>query len=89
MSLMTYVGHRVLRTLIRCYFSPASTGQRYLYTGSQDGAVYSKYDSNKTIALVFDIISGDIVQKLCGHTAVVRDASWHPDMPLLLSTSVR
>lgn len=44
MSLMTYTGHRVLRTLIRCYFSPSSsTGQQYVYTGSQDGAVYSMY----------------------------------------------
>ena len=41
-SLFTYMGHRVMQTLIRCYFSPAfSTGQRYIYTGSYDGYVYS------------------------------------------------
>jgi WD repeat-containing protein 23 len=40
-SLATYRGHSVLRTLIRCYFSPAhSTGQRYIYTGSSDKSVY-------------------------------------------------
>ncbi|PIA39394.1 hypothetical protein AQUCO_02600093v1 [Aquilegia coerulea] len=40
-SLATYKGHSVLRTLIRCYFSPAySTGQKYIYTGSNDGCVY-------------------------------------------------
>ena len=33
-SLMTYRGHNVLQTLIRCHFSPQfSTGQRYIYTG--------------------------------------------------------
>ena len=35
-SLMTYRGHSVLQTLIRCHFSPQfSTGQRYIYTGQQ------------------------------------------------------
>ncbi|KAF9994669.1 hypothetical protein BGZ79_000543, partial [Entomortierella chlamydospora] len=39
-SVMTFQGHKVLRTLIRCHFSPAhTTGQRYLYTGSADGKV--------------------------------------------------
>lgn len=36
MSVQTFIGHRVLRTLIRCHFSPGlSTGHRYVYTGSQ------------------------------------------------------
>lgn len=36
-----YRGHEVLQTLIRAYFSPApTTGQRYIYSGSADGAVY-------------------------------------------------
>lgn len=39
-SVMTYRGHSVLKTLIRCYFAPASTGQQYLYSGSDDGRVY-------------------------------------------------
>lgn len=40
-SLMTYEGHEVSGTLIRCRFSPlASTGQKYIYTGSSDGCVY-------------------------------------------------
>ena len=34
-SVMTYRGHVVLNTLIRCYFSPQpNTGQRYIYSGS-------------------------------------------------------
>jgi WD repeat-containing protein 23 len=77
MSLMTYTGHRVLQTLVRCYFSPTeTTGQRYLYTGSADGIVF-----------VYDVLTGKIVQKLIGHSAVIRDVSWHPRLPLLLSSS--
>lgn len=40
-SLVTFRGHRVLKTLIRCHFSPAgSTDGRYIYSGSHDGKVY-------------------------------------------------
>ncbi|ORY53391.1 WD40-repeat-containing domain protein [Leucosporidium creatinivorum] len=40
-SVMTYRGHAVLRTLIRCHFSPASTtDQRYVYSGSSDGKIH-------------------------------------------------
>lgn len=41
---MTYRGHIVIKTLIRCRFSPAeTTGQRYIYTGCGIGRVVSKY----------------------------------------------
>ena len=44
-SLMTYRGHSVLHTLIRCRFSPEfTTGQRYIYSGCATGAVVSKCD---------------------------------------------
>lgn len=37
-SVATYRGHRVLKTLIRCHFSPpGSTNSRYVYSGSEDG----------------------------------------------------
>ena len=50
-SIMTYRGHAVLETLVRCYFSPLlTTGQRYIYTGSHDGRIY-----------IYDVISGDVV----------------------------
>ena len=40
-SLVTFRGHRVLKTLIRCHFSPpGSTDARYVYSGSEDGSVY-------------------------------------------------
>ncbi|MGH0173065.1 UNVERIFIED_CONTAM: hypothetical protein FKN15_064271 [Acipenser sinensis] len=39
-SVMSYRGHGVLHTLIRCRFSPEfSTGQRYIYTGCSTGRV--------------------------------------------------
>lgn len=42
-SIMTYRGHVVVKTLVRCRFSPAeTTGQRYIYTGCGIGRVISK-----------------------------------------------
>uniref|UniRef100_A0A1D1YB10 LEC14B homolog n=1 Tax=Anthurium amnicola TaxID=1678845 RepID=A0A1D1YB10_9ARAE len=76
-SLATYRGHSVLRTLIRCYFSPAySTGQRYIYTGSSDNCVY-----------IYDVVTGAQVAKLGYHESAVRDCSWHPYYPMLVTSS--
>ncbi|CAM8972388.1 unnamed protein product [Rhodiola kirilowii] len=76
-SLATYRGHQVLRTLIRCYFSPVqSTGQKYIYTGSSDDCVY-----------IYDLVSGDQVAKLEYHEAPIRDCNWHPIFPMLVSSS--
>lgn len=76
-SIMTYRGHRVLQTLIRAFFSPATTtGQRYIYSGSADGAV-----------VIWDMVSGEIVSKLQHHEDIVRDVSWHPTQPTIVSTS--
>ncbi|KAK6130382.1 hypothetical protein DH2020_035887 [Rehmannia glutinosa] len=77
LSLATYKGHTVLRTLIRCYFSPAySTGQKYIYTGSTDSSVY-----------VYDVVSGGQVAKLDYHEDPVRDCNWHPFYPMIVSSS--
>ena len=78
MSLMTYRGHQVQRTLIRARFSPPSTGQRYIYSGSGDGSVY-----------IYNVLDGSIVDVLPGHRGLVRDVSWHPEKPELASSSVR
>uniref|UniRef100_A0A8D2LLZ2 DDB1- and CUL4-associated factor 11 n=1 Tax=Varanus komodoensis TaxID=61221 RepID=A0A8D2LLZ2_VARKO len=76
-SLMTYRGHGVLHTLIRCRFSPAhSTGQQYIYSGCSTGKV-----------VVYDLLSGLIVKKLINHTACVRDVSWHPYEAKIVSSS--
>lgn len=76
-SVMTYRGHSVLKTLVRCRFSPqATTGQRYIYTGCGVGRV-----------VVYDALTGRIRRDLTGHHACVRDVSWHPQRPEIVSSS--
>eukprot|EP01130_Rhizamoeba_saxonica_P000097 TRINITY_DN10115_c0_g1_i1.p1 TRINITY_DN10115_c0_g1~~TRINITY_DN10115_c0_g1_i1.p1 ORF type:complete len:454 (-),score=61.30 TRINITY_DN10115_c0_g1_i1:64-1425(-) len=76
-SVMTYRGHEVYHTLIRCRFSPIhSTGQKFIYTGSYDRNVY-----------VYDIVTGQEIATLEGHRSITRDVSWHPYEPVLLSAS--
>jgi len=76
-SIMTYSKHKILQTLIRCRFSPESTtGQRYIYTGSYAGTVY-----------VYDILTGDVVAELNEHRGTVRDLHWHPNKPLIMTSS--
>jgi WD repeat-containing protein 23 len=54
-SLVTFRGHKVLKTLIRCHFSPpTSSNSRYVYTGSFDGKVYV-YNLDATLAGVVDV----------------------------------
>ena len=54
-SLVSFRGHRVLKTLIRCHFSPpASTDSRYVYSGSEDGSVYI-YNLDATVAGKIDV----------------------------------
>ena len=49
-SLVTFRGHRVLKTLIRCHFAPPQgSDSRYVYSGSQDGSVYI-YNLDATLA---------------------------------------
>ncbi|KZC04742.1 DDB1- and CUL4-associated factor 11 [Dufourea novaeangliae] len=76
-SIMTYRGHSVLQTLIRCHFSPSSiTGQRYIYTGCAAGRV-----------IIYDVLTGRIVSTLMGHHGCVRDVSWHPFHQEIVSTA--
>jgi len=83
-SLMTFQGHQVHTTLIRCHFSPLyGTGQRYVYSGSYDGIVY-----------IYDTVTGENIMKLelpkgDGYysDSVVRDCAWHPYSQSLISTS--
>ncbi|KAK6952515.1 hypothetical protein Daesc_007055 [Daldinia eschscholtzii] len=96
-SLVTFRGHEVLRTLIRCHFSPpGSTDSRYVYTGSHDGKVYI-YNMDATIAAIIDVQkSTQALPELPGTqrrawggygsrswSTVVRDASWHPTAPFI------
>ncbi len=38
-------------------------------------------------AAAADIVTGEIVRKLEYHREVVRDLHWHPDQPMLVTTS--
>ncbi|EEA19496.1 hypothetical protein TMatcc_009633 [Talaromyces marneffei ATCC 18224] len=100
-SVVTYRGHKVLRTLIRCHFSPpSSTNSRYVYTGSYDGKVYV-YNIDATLAGVIDVDSAvsagrdphemdEFSQYSMGifdnHGTIVRDVSWHPSVPILAAS---
>lgn len=71
-SLVTYRGHSVLRTLIRCHFSPpGSTNSRYVYSGSEDGNVYI-YNLDATLAGKLDITEAT-------HESRPRDPSLYMD----------
>ncbi|KAJ5780462.1 hypothetical protein N7457_005622 [Penicillium paradoxum] len=101
-SVVTYQGHRVLKTLIRCHFSPpASTDSRYVYSGSEDGKVYV-YNLDATLAGTIDVGEATLnsrprdpdayatAYEMSGEMlwkTCVRDASWHPSTPVLAATS--
>ena len=40
-----------------------------------------------TPAACADVVTGRVVERLCYHSEIVRDLSWHPTQPLLVSTS--
>ncbi|KAB0793266.1 hypothetical protein PPYR_12886 [Photinus pyralis] len=76
-SIMTYKGHVVIKTLVRCRFSPVdTTGQRYIYTGCGVGRV-----------VIYDALTGKIKGELSGHNACVRDVAWHPYKNEIMSSS--
>jgi WD repeat-containing protein 23 len=96
-SLVTFRGHKVLKTLIRCHFSPpGSSDSRYVYSGSYDGSVYI-WNMDATLAGKIDVLSatrktrprpmgarGWAGSYHDGHwLTCVRDASWHPNAPII------
>ncbi|XP_033928423.1 DDB1- and CUL4-associated factor 11-like [Melopsittacus undulatus] len=77
-SLMTYRGHVVLNTLLRCRLAPPpgpGAGQ-YLSAACATGAV-----------IVYDVLTGRPVRRLTNHSGCVRDVSWHPEGGALASAS--
>ena len=73
-SVTTYTGHRVLKTLIRCHFSPpSSTGQQYLYSGSEDGRIHI-WNLDGTIARVIDV--GQVLSSKVNERPVPDDLGW-------------
>lgn len=87
-SVMSFTGHEVLRTLIRCHFSPAeTTGGQYIYSGSADGRIHiwsldgqvvQVLDRSGTLPMSFDP-SGPVPAPTMGdrRRICVRDVSWH------------
>ena len=78
-DLATHVfkGHQVTQTLIRCHFSPESTGCRYAVTGCAGG-----------YAVIYDLQEMKMVRRVCvPGRSVVRDVAWHPFLPRLVTTS--
>lgn len=76
-SVMTYYGHCIRKTLIRCRFSPEiTTGQRYICTGDSRGRL-----------IIYDLLTGKIVLNVRGHRGCVRDVSWHPYNHIILTSS--
>lgn len=106
---MTYRGHAVLRTLIRCHFSPiATTGQRYVYTGSSDGRIHIYSLDGRVVQILDRAHSHPLIDRASGayndpsdlrlrthprkarngySPPVVRDVSWAPYAPQLMSTA--
>ncbi|RDA89395.1 hypothetical protein CP532_6144 [Ophiocordyceps camponoti-leonardi (nom. inval.)] len=98
-SLVTFRGHKVLRTLIRCHFSPpSSTNSRYVYSGSADGKVYI-WNIDATPAGTIDVKKTTMgtrrhdrharrwYDEPGGWGTCVRDASWHPSAPVLVASA--
>ncbi len=99
-SLVTFRGHEVLRTLIRCHFSPpGSSDSRYVYSGSYDGSVYI-WNLDATLKGKIDVLKAtknsrprdpscreelyDFYGRISGNwMTCVRDASWHPNAPVI------
>lgn len=84
-SITTYKGHAVLRTLIRCYFSPSySTSQNYVYTGSADEHFYV-YDIDGNLLVRCNAKATNYVEDgYANYENTVRDVSWHPYQPLMV-----
>lgn len=99
-SVMTYTGHHILKTLIRCGFSPvATTNQQYIYSGSDCGKVWI-WNLDGTVNRTLDLSKAARVTHSQqpsrrrflgfgsnGNRACIRDAAWHPRLPYMASTS--
>ncbi|KAK1229780.1 hypothetical protein PQX77_001690 [Marasmius sp. AFHP31] len=96
-SVMTYRGHSVLMTLIRCHFSPAeTTGGQYLYSGSSDGRIHiwsldgtvvQVLDRKKTQSMTVDYDGPEYPRNGIDSGVCVRDVSWHSQQPVMMSAA--
>lgn len=95
-SVVTFRGHKVQGTLIRCHFSPAgSTDSRYVYSGSHDGKVYV-WNMDATLEKTIDVgksthWSGRVPGggrawrrgSVDRWNCCVREPYWHPNAPIM------
>jgi WD repeat-containing protein 23 len=92
-SVVTFRGHKVRATLIRCHFSPAgSTDSRYVYSGSQDGKVYV-WNMDATLRSTIDVAKATRRSTLRhggvdGESACIREPYWHPNAPIIAGKSI-
>ncbi|KAL0570845.1 hypothetical protein V5O48_011117 [Marasmius crinis-equi] len=96
-SVMTYRGHSVMMTLIRCHFSPAeTTGAQYLYSGSADGRIHiwsldgtvvQVLDRRKTLPMAVDYTGPEYPPMGMDSSVCVRDVSWHSQQPVVMSAA--
>lgn len=95
-SVMQYTGHEVLRTLIRCHFSPAeTTGQQYIYSGGSDGRIHiwsldgrvvQVLNRAHTLPMTAEPSGPELRDDTADRNKVcVRDVSWHCEQPVLMS----
>ncbi|KUI59866.1 LEC14B protein [Cytospora mali] len=99
-SVVTFRGHKVQGTLIRCHFSPpGSTNSRYVYSGSQDGKIYV-WNMDATLKTTIDVSkttqkagrnAGREGRFRRAHPEVwggcVREPYWHPNAPIIAASS--
>lgn len=99
-SVVTFRGHKIQGTLIRCHFSPpGSTNSRYVYSGSHDGKVYV-WNMDATLAATIDVgksthwagrVPGGGNRWQRGHpdrwNCCIREPYWHPNAPILAGES--
>jgi DDB1- and CUL4-associated factor 11 len=100
-SVVTFRGHRIEQTLVRCHFSPkGSTDGRYVYSGSADGQIYV-WNMDATLKQKINVKDSCRFLKERSqqtdyyyHTdpgtfsTNIRDCSWHPDVPMIAGKSV-
>lgn len=95
-SVVTFRGHKVQGTLIRCHFSPpGSTNSRYVYSGSQDGKIYV-WNMDATLKATIDVSKATHTAGRApgggnrwrrahhdGWGGCVREPYWHPNAPII------
>lgn len=100
-SVVTFRGHKVQGTLIRCHFSPpGSTNSRYVYSGSQDGKIYV-WNMDATLKATIDVSKATHTAGRTpggggnrwrrahhdGWGGCVREPYWHPNAPIIAASS--